>query len=384
MKGSTIKRGNTWTAYWSTTDPATGKRRQHSKGGFRIQKDARAHLNGIMDQVGQGAWRPDTKATMRQVLDDWHASKVSEGLRANTAVMYRGVLDAWVLPSVGGLRLDQMSPTAAQAMVDKLRSPQGSALGRGALSPRSCQLAVQCLKGATRWAVETGLVSRDPLSGYRRPRVQQSSAASGAWTAAEARQFLGSVSEDRLRAAWWLLLSRGLRRGELCGLRWANLDLDTGVLRVVETRIVVSSKPTASTPKTSAGRRPVPLDAHLCAELRSHRARQAQERLAAGPAWEDTGFVFVNEMGVPYRPETISRVFLRLADAAQLRRIRLHDTRHTAASLMLAAGENAKVVAEMLGHSSPVITQVVYQHLMPGQGAAAAERLTGLLSAAAE
>jgi integrase len=380
MKGSTIKRGNTWTSYWFTTDPATGKRKQHSKGGFRIQKDARAHLNSIMAQVGQGAWKPDTKMTMSKLLDDWHSAKVSEGLRPNTATMYRGVLDAWVIPHVGGLPLDQMTPARAQEMVDTLRSPTGSRLGRGQLSPRSVQLAVQCLKASTRWATETGLVARDPLTGYRRPRIQQSSAATAAWTAEEARQFLTSVSKDRLRAAWWLLLSRGLRRGEVSGLKWANIDLEVGVLRVVETRIVVASKPTASTPKTSAGRRAVPLDAHLVAELKSHRARQAQERLAAGTAWENTDYVFVNELGAPYRPETLSRVFLRLADAAKLRRIRFHDTRHTAASLMLAAGENAKVVAEILGHSSPVITQVVYQHLMPGQGAAAAERLTGLLA----
>jgi hypothetical protein len=76
MKGSTIKRGNTWTSYWFTTDPATGKRKQHSKGGFRIQKDARAHLNSIMAQVGQGAWKPDTKMTMSKLLDDWHSAKV--------------------------------------------------------------------------------------------------------------------------------------------------------------------------------------------------------------------------------------------------------------------------------------------------------------------
>ncbi len=379
MKGSIRTRGATHTALWSTIDPASGRRRQHSRGGFKTKGAAQKYLNGFLNEVDNGTWRPDARMTMAKLLDDWHAAKVSEGLRPNTASMYRGVIDAWITPHIGGLRLDQMAPARAQEMVEQLRSPTGSRLGRGALSPRSVQLAVQCMKAATRWAAETGLIARDPLAAYRRPRVQPSSAATGAWTAGEASQFLAAISEDRMRAGWWLLLTRGLRRGELSGLKWSNIDLEAGVLRVVETRVVVASKPTASTPKTSAGRRAVPLDAHLVAELRSHRARQAQERLAAGTAWEDSGYVFVNEIGHPYRPETLSRVFLRLADAAGLRRIRFHDTRHTAASLMLAAGENAKVVAEILGHSSPVITQVVYQHLMPGQGAAAAERLTGLL-----
>jgi integrase len=115
------------------------------------------------------------------------------------------------------------------------------------------------------------------------------------------------------------------------------------------------------------------------AELKSHRARQATERLAAGEAWEDTDYLFVDELGRPYRPETLSRQFTKLSSKAGLRSIRLHDTRHTAASLMLAAGDAPKVEAELLGHSSPTITVNVYQHLMPGMGEAAGSRLTGLL-----
>ncbi len=172
----------------------------------------------------------------------------------------------------------------------------------------------------------------------------------------------------------------GLRRGELAGLRWSAIDLEAKTLRVIETRVVVESKAVASTPKTAAGRRSIPLDDHLVAELRFHRARQAEERLAAGAAWEDTGYLFVDELGGPYRPETFSRMFTHLSAEAGLRRLRFHDGRHTAASLMLAAGESPKVVTEILGHTSPVITQVVYQHLMPGMGETAGARLTGLLA----
>ena len=121
------------------------------------------------------------------------------------------------------------------------------------------------------------------------------------------------------------------------------------------------------------------MDAHLVAERRSHWAQQAEERLAAGEAWEDSGYVFVDKLGHPYRPETLSRQFTALSTNAGLRVIRLHDTRHTAASLMLAAGESPKVVAEILGHSSPTITMNVYQHLTPGMGEAAGKRLTSLL-----
>ncbi len=166
----------------------------------------------------------------------------------------------------------------------------------------------------------------------------------------------------------------------MAGLKWANVDLDVGVARVVETRVVVAAKPTVSKPKTEAGRRAVPLDERLVAELRAHKAQQARERLSAGTAWEESGFLFVDELGRPYRPETLSRNFTKLATKAGLPKIRLHDARHTAASLMLASGEPPKVVAEILGHSSPTITMNIYQHLMPGMGEAAGERLTSLLS----
>lgn len=319
--------------------------------------------------------------TVGQLLSDWLAAKRSEGLRENTVAMYRNVIDGWLRPHIGGLALDQLTPARAQELVEKLRSDDGSRLHRGALSSHSVQLSVQVLKASTRWATDTGLVARDPLTGFKHPRSQTSPAATSAWTADEARQFLASVSDDRLRAAWWLLLGRGLRRGELLGLKWSAVDLDAHVIRVIETVVTVDAKLTPSTPKTAAGRRAIALDPGLVAELRRHRTRQTEERLRAGEAWHDTGYVFVDELGEPIRPETLSRTFSRLARSAQLRPIRLHDLRHCAASLMLASGESPKVVAEILGHSSPVINQVVYQHLMPGMAEAAGERLSALLGA---
>ncbi len=378
MKGSTIKRGSTWTAYWSTMDPATGKRRQHSKGGFRIQKDARAHLNGILEKVEQGGWRPDAKLTVDTLLTDWQAAKKSQGLRPATIEQYANVIDAWILPHIAALDVREVTPAAVGRLVDTLRV-SGSTLGRGGLSDRSVQLVVTVLKAATAWAVTTGLLARDPLAGYHRPRAVTSRAVGGAWSADEARSFLASTSQDRLAAAWSLLLARGLRRGELAGLRWDAIDLDGGSCRIVTTRVVVDGNAVGSTPKTDAGRRSVPLDGHLTALLRTHRVRQAEERLAAGPAWADTGHVFVNELGEPYHPDYFSDRFVDLAKAAGLRRIRLHDTRHTAASLMLASGVPVKVVSDLLGHSSPTITLSIYAHTMPGMGAAAGEALSAAL-----
>jgi len=196
------------------------------------------------------------------------------------------------------------------------------------------------------------------------------------WTADEARKFLAATKGDRLGFAWALLLTRGLRRGELCGLRWADVDLDGGVLIVNRTRVVVDGKTIDSTPKTAAGRRPVPLDASLVGIFRSHKARQARERLSAGEAYSDGDYLLANEIGEPYHPDTISQWFDDAIMASGLPRIRLHDSRHTAASLMLAAGVPTKVVSDLLGHASPTITLAIYAHTLPGMAQEAGERLS--------
>ncbi len=156
------------------------------------------------------------------------------------------------------------------------------------------------------------------------------------------------------------MLTRGLRRGELAGLRWDAVDLEGRTLTISRTRVVVDGKAIDSTPKTAAGRRSVPLDDMLVARLRAHRARQATERLVAGEVYSDAGYLFTDELGSPYHPDTISDRFEDLVKASGLLRIHLHGTRHTAATLMLASGVPTKVVSELLGHASPTITLAIY------------------------
>lgn len=375
MKGSTIKRGSTWTSYWSTNDPATGKRRQHSKGGFRIQKDARAHLNSIMDQVGHGAWRPDAKLTVRQLMEDyWLPAKTAEGLRPATASLYRRAIGTWLVPHVGALDVRQLTPAVAGTLAETLRT-SGRRGGNG-LSPRSVQIALGTLKSATSWAARNDLLARDPLANYRRPKV--SSPVMKSWSADEARAFLTATSSDRLAFGWALLLTRGLRRGELCGLRWDDVDLEGSSVRVVRTRVLVDGRPEDSLPKTAAGRRAIPLDDRLVALLRRHRAVQAGEKLAAGGCYDDGGSLVADELGRPYYPDSISGMFEKKVKAAGLRRIRLHDTRHTAATLMLADGVPVKTVADLLGHD-PRITLATYAHAVPGLGEAAGAALSARL-----
>jgi hypothetical protein len=142
----------------------------HSKGGFRTKRAAQEHLNEVLGKVQAGAWTPDKKITVDELLTEWLAAKKSQGLWATTIAQYQNVVDSWLVPHVGVVQLAKMSPAQAQQLVEVLRS-EGTRSG-GALSSRSVQLSVTLLKAATAWALETGLVGRDPLAGYRRPRAE--------------------------------------------------------------------------------------------------------------------------------------------------------------------------------------------------------------------
>jgi integrase len=309
--------------------------------------------------------------------EHWLPAQRLRGLRPATVEQYEHVVADWLVPNIGGLVVAGLRPMDVDKLKTTLATSTTPKRDRG-LSPRSIQISVQVLKAATRWAAREGGLGRDPLASVRRPRVEASKAMH-AWTTDEARQFLASVKDDRLEAVWALLLTRGLRRGELAGLRWQQVDLDAGTVRIVETLIVVDGKVSASAPKTNAGKRTIPLDDSLVSRLRSLRSRQAQEHLAAGPAYDRRGLLVADELGRPHSPEWISGRFEALVASAELPRIRLHDCRHTAATLMLAAGTPVKVVAEMLGHSSTKVTLDFYAHVLPGMAERAGAELSASL-----
>jgi integrase len=281
-------------------------------------------------------WRPDSQVTLKTLLSEfWLPAQESRDLRPATISQYRLAVDHWIVPHIGGIKAVALTPAHVTTLVTTLRTTQ-SANGRNGLSARSAQVAVTVLKSAYKWAMENELIGRNPISGVRRPQVQAKAMKS--WSVEEARAFLASTTSDRMAVAWALLLTRGLRRGEVCGLRWSAVNISENVLRIETTRVVVEGKPLESTPKTKAGRRSIPLDGSLIDLLRRHRVTQAAEKLEAGGAYADRGFVLADPLGRPYHPETISAWFDSAIDAADLPRIRLHDTRHTAASLMLASG----------------------------------------------
>lgn len=226
----------------------------------------------------------------------------------------------------------------------------------------------RALKDAVKW----GKVARNVAGAADPPKP--SSEKRVPWSADQLRAFAVSVADDRLAALWTLAMTTGMRRGELAGLRWADVDFGAGRLRVSSARVVVNYKVVTGTPKSKSSERTIGLDAGTVAALRAHRRRQLEERMAFGPDWPDTGLVFVREDGTPFHPDNLTRMFAAAARKAGLPVTPLHGVRHAYATAGLEAGVTLKVMSERLGHSTISITADLYSHVRPKVDQDAADR----------
>jgi integrase len=230
-------------------------------------------------------------------------------------------------------------------------------------------------------AAHQGLVSRNVATLTNPPSAnaakESAERARHTWNPAQLAAFLQHVREHRLVAAFVLLATTGARRGEILGLRWSDVNLAASRLTIRQTVVVVGRELQFGTPKTRAGRRTIALDQTSVLALREHRKQQLEERLALGIGQSE--LVFCREDGRPLYPSTFSNTFVELVAASGLPKIRLHDLRHTWASLALAAGVPAKNVSERLGHSGIAITLDIYTHTTPDQDEQAAQAVANLV-----
>jgi integrase len=238
------------------------------------------------------------------------------------------------------------------------------------------------LHAALRDAVRWGYLSRNVAAGADLPKPMTPEM--HVWNPEQLGVFLEHVRGDPLYAAWMLFATTGMRRGEVAGLRWSDVDLDAGRVSPRRPRVLVDYEVHVSEPKTAKGRRSLALDPATVAALREHRTRQLEQRLAVGPRWQDSGLVFTWPDGRPIHPERFTRWFEQHARAAGLPRIRLHDVRHSYATAALSAGVPAKVVSERLGHANIAITMDTYSHVLPGLDAQAADTVARLILGPAE
>jgi integrase len=309
--------------------------------------------------------------TVEAWLNHWLDHIASAKVRPSTLEGYRSKVRTRIVPTLGRYRLDRLQPEQVEAWRDDL-------LAEG-LAPSTVVQCQRVLSRALKVAMQRGRVARNVCALVDTPSIQRDEVQP--LTADEARRVLVAASRQRNSPRWSVALALGLRQGEALGLPWNAIDLDAGTLAVRQALQRQTGKGLVIVrPKSRAGRRVISLPGPLVDALRAHRAAQAEERLAAGSLWRNEhGLVFTQPTGRPVDPSRDYQDWQQLLVSAGVRKARLHDARHTAASLLLAQGVPARVVMEMLGHSQITLTLGTYSHVAPELQQEAADRMGRVL-----
>lgn len=328
----------------------------------RTREEAAGKLADLLGQARRGVPVAEKGWTMARYLAYWLTEVVEQERRPATVSAYRTIVDRYIVPRIGRLRLDALGPQDVRRLLNSCREATvqlGSAEPRP-VSARTVQMVHAVLRNAVEHAVREELVPRNVVKLVRVPAPHYE--VGTGLSLAQARRLLAAVAGDRLWAVYVLALSTGLRRGELLGLRWTDVDLDGAELHVRQAMQRVAGELRVTAPKTRHSRRTIPLPALALDALREHRARQAAERLSAGPAWQDSGLVFTTAHGTPIEPRNLNRHWYALRTRCGLPGVRLHDLRHTCVTLLLDAGVPPHIVQAIAGHSGIQVTMTIYAH----------------------
>ncbi|HUZ70392.1 MAG TPA: tyrosine-type recombinase/integrase [Candidatus Saccharimonadales bacterium] len=332
--------------------------------------EADRKLRDELRKVEAGIRTSGRQITVGAFLTLWLQSiRPPHGVRPSTHRRYSELVNVHLIPGLGKLRLAALQPTDVDAFL-------AAKLDSGP-APRTVHHMRAVLRAALTQAVRDGLIVRNPAGLSRPVRVEHREMT--VLSPEQARAFLDSAKGDRLEALYATALAIGLRQGEALGLRWQDVDLEAGTLRVEHGLQRIAGKVQLIPTKSARSRRTVVMPGMVAEALRAHRTRQLQDRLLAGGRWHDGGFVFTSSIGTPVDTSELRRAFHAVLRRAGLPAIRWHDLRHSAASLMLVQGVSPRVVMETLGHSSIALTMNTYSHVLPALQREAADAIDRLL-----
>ncbi|HAA80517.1 MAG TPA: site-specific integrase [Thermoanaerobacter sp.] len=358
-------------------DPATGKPKRKSFYG-KTRKEVADKITQALQDVRKGTYIEPTQITLGEWLDKWLTEYKKGQLKPSTYDSYETLINVHIKPALGKIKLVKLQPHMLQSFYNQ-KLENGRTDGKGGLSTRMVRYLHVIIRQALQQAVKEGLLTRNVADATNPPTIKNKQIRP--LTEEELLRFFEVAKDDRLFAAYVVAATTGLRRGELLGLCWDSVDLEQGIITVKRQLLVLKEGlKLEETTKSKSGKRNITLTDDAIRELKAHRKRQLQEKLLFGEAYQDNGLVFCKEDGSPLDPREFTKRFQRLLEKAGLPKVRLHDLRHTHASLLLARGVHPKVVQERLGHSSITITLDLYSHLVPGLQELAAQSLNGLLS----
>ncbi len=366
MAGQLIRRGERrWLVrVYRGADASTGKRRYQAKVVHGSKRDAQRLLTKMLRARDTNTLVEPSRQTLAVYLDKWLRVSAKPRVRPRTLRDYQSLLERYVIPEIGWIRLDQLSPPSIQRVYNEM-------LERG-LSALTVRYTHAVVRSALAQAVKWQKLIRNPADLVDLPRKPRREMR--ALSPEQASAFLRAACGTPFEALWVLLLTTGMRSSEAVGLKWS--DLDDNKVRVQRVLVRESGGWRFEEPKKALSRRTIVLPPTAVRVLRAHRKRQVVRGSPTDVTCENSNLVFVTRTGQPLDYRTVvRRHFKPLLEKAGLPNIRLYDLRHTCATLLLSRGEHPKIVGERLGHSSTTLTLDTYSHVLPDMQEQAAVRL---------
>jgi integrase len=379
-KGHIRARGpGAWELKYDTgIDPVTGRRVTRFKTVRGAKRDAQRELRAILTAIDGGTYAAPTKMTVAVWLQQW-LDEAQHGVTRKTHERYKEIVTLHLIPALGSMPLAKLQAVHIQHYYGQALA-SGRRDGKGGLSPTTVRQHDRVLNVALKRARSLKLLATNPVEDTSRPKV--ASRRMEVLEPAESAILLDVARGTRLFPIVFLTLGTGLRRGEVLGLRWTDLDLDRRIMTVIQALEQTRAGLSFKAPKTSRSRRTIALSPSLVEALQTHRAQQAAERLALGMGRDPVGLVFTKIDGDPIWPDSLTKTFANLVAKADIPRITFHGLRHTHATDLLRAGVHPKIASERLGHASISITMDTYSHALPGMQEDAAQRIDAALRAA--
>jgi integrase len=375
MRGNITRRGkSSWRIKFDVGSDETGRRRYHVETVRGLRKDAEAVLAKRLNEFGEGRYVAPTVETVETYARHWLENIAPVDRSPLTLARYRTLIEVHIIPGIGGVPLKDMTGKAIDAFYSRLR--EGGRRYGGGLSSSTMGNLHRLLSLLLKSAVKAKLISVSPISDVQtkpRPKRQEIVALDESELAA----LLAHLKDGPLYLPALLAACTGLRRGEICGLRWRDLDFAKGTLQVSQQVQNIRGELVTLIPKTDRSRRTVRVPETVMAALKEHRAEQSALRLKLGLGKDSAGFVFTDALGSQLDPDAFSKAFA--AEASAIKAVTFHSLRHTHITHQLRAGVPVHIVSARAGHANTNITLGTYAHLLGSDDDRAADQAEAML-----
>lgn len=370
MLGSLHKKGKTfYIVFDQGRDPVTNKRKQKWISlGTTDRKVAAAKYADMVKEINTGSYIEPAKMSLGEYLKKW-LEHIATNVRASTHESYTWAA-GHVIKGLGYIALDKLKPLHIQEHLTKAR--------RSKLSPTSVRYQYNILREALTQAVKWELLAVNPCAAIDPPRKEKFQAK--VYTPDQLQQLLEAAQSSNINLPVVLAVTCGMRRGEVCGLRWQDISFDKSILFVRNSLDWENSQLKLRPVKTSTSERSVKLPQLALDVLKIEKRQQAEDKLRAGGMYDDKDFCWAWDDGRPHDPDYLYKQFRKVLAENKLPQIRFHDLRHSHATFLLLAGVPIKVISERLGHSSTKITQDIYSHVLPQMQEQAADEVDRILA----